>query len=367
MAAAPVLGVTRWVTLMCKFADKPEEQKTKAFFRAQYGNAPGELGHYWSEVSYGKVNLAGSEAFGWFVLPQPREFYVTKDANGKDKVNLSQLFRDCSAAADAEVSFAGVQGVNQMFNANLDGSAWGGSSCAPLDGTNSCKRVTWNPPFAYNSLAPLAHEMGHGYGLPHSDNADGDSDTYDNPWDVMSSAWRNAVPNATYGTLPKHINIYQRERLGWVEAARKQTIAATNDTRVQIQLDFADAVGSTNKQMVVLALPSQGDPFQNVVYTLEARRRVGAYESKLAGDAVIIHALQNFGTAKRQDADVPPANVSSNEGSMFKVGEMWASPDPLQTDWVIVEAATATGFRVSVGPKPRVTGGPGKPQLAPSR
>ena len=44
MAAAPINGVTRWVTLMCKFSDIGTEQKTKAFFDSQYGDAVGQLG-----------------------------------------------------------------------------------------------------------------------------------------------------------------------------------------------------------------------------------------------------------------------------------------------------------------------------------
>src|SRR3546814_14500583 len=72
-----------------------------------------------------------------------------------------------------------------MFNGALDGHAWGGGACAVLDGTRRCPRTTWNPPWAFTNLSPLAHEMGHGYGLPPSDNSDGHDDTYDNPWDVM--------------------------------------------------------------------------------------------------------------------------------------------------------------------------------------
>lgn len=99
-AAAPVNGVTRWVTLMCKFSDIGTEQKTQAFFQSQYGEGVGQLGHYWREVSYNKINLAGSSAHGWFTLPQPRSHYVTEE-NGEDKADLKKLFADCGAAADA--------------------------------------------------------------------------------------------------------------------------------------------------------------------------------------------------------------------------------------------------------------------------
>lgn len=354
--AKAVSGTTRWVTIACKFNDVATEQKPVTFFQGQYGTAPGQLGHYWNEVSYGKISLAGSTAHGWFTLPQARSHYITT-VDGEEDADLDQLFEDCVAAADPTVNFAGVQGINMMFNGDLDGSAWGGGACGPIEGApNACIRSTWNPPWAFNNLAPLAHEMGHGYGLPHSNNSDGDDDTYDNPWDVMSDAWRNAVANATYGALPKHINVYQRDRLGWMDAARKQAVAYRPGTRLRVNLDYAHVAGSANRQMLVLSMSAQADPYAGTLYVLEARKRNGTYENNLAGDAVIIHKLQNYGTAYSIDADTPPANVSNNEGSMFKVGETWVSPD--ESQWVTVEAETATGFIVSVGPKPRVMSSP---------
>ncbi|WP_253461840.1 hypothetical protein [Pseudoxanthomonas mexicana] len=363
-AAAPVNGVTRWVTLMCKFSDIGTEQKTQAFFQSQYGEGVGQLGHYWREVSYNKINLAGSSAHGWFTLPQPRSHYVTEE-NGEDKADLKKLFADCGAAADATVDFNSVQGVNMMFNGDLDGYAWGGGMCAPLEGrSNFCTRATWNPPWSFSNLAPLAHEMGHGYGLPHSDNSDGDSDTYDNPWDVMSDGWYNAVSDGTYGARPKHINIFQRHRLSWVDGARQQVIVLGDLATRDIALDYAHLAGSGNVQMLVLSLSPQADPYATVVYTLEARKREGPYEGALAGDAVIVHKVQASGTAYSIDADVPPANRANNEGSMFKVGERWVTPEGSHA--VSVKAQTATGFVVTVGP-PRAMSSPLPPLVRPAQ
>jgi M6 family metalloprotease-like protein len=346
-----ITGTTVWVTLMCKFSDIATEQKTRAFFQGQYGTAVGQLGNYWQEVSYNQINLTGSDAYGWATLPQPRSYYVTKDANGKDKADLGKLFTDCVAAHDPDVNFAvngGVQGVNMMFNGDLDGYAWGGSRCATLDGVNKCWSTTWNPPWSFGNLAPLCHEMGHGYGLPHANNSDGDSDPYDDPWDVMSDAWNNAVSNATYGTLPKHISQYSRNRLGWVAAVRKQTITAGSGT-VSLAMDRASVAGSSRVQMLVLNYPDQSTRY----YVVEVRKRGGNYENKLAGDAVIVHEVD---TSRKEpawsmDADTPPANRANNEGSMFKVGEMWTSPDFAFR--VTVDAATAEGFVVSVRRPPR--------------
>src|SRR3546814_4624610 len=87
--------------------------------------------------------------------------------------------------------------------------------------------------------------------------------------------------------------------------------------------------------MIVLAMQPRPDPYATVFYTLEARRRTGTYESALAGDAMIIHKVEDYGTAYSVDADVPPADVSNNEGSMFKPGEAWQSPD--RSRWLRVD------------------------------
>ena len=354
--APKITGTTVWATLLCKFSDIATEQKALSFFQGQYGNAIGQLDHYWREVSYNQINLTGSAAYGWYTLPQPRSFYVTKDANNKDKADLNKLFDDCVAAADADVNFAangGLQGVNMMFNGDLDGFAWGGGRCKLLDGVNKCWSTTWNPPWSFNNLAPLSHEMGHAYGLPHANNSDGDSDTYDNPWDVMSDAWNNGVANATYGRLPKHINIYSRNRLGWVGAARKATFQSA-DARRTYTIDRASLAGSSNVQMLTLAYPGTATRY----FTVEVRKRGGNYEANLAGDAVIIHEVDTgrASPAWSMDADTPPANRANNEGSMFKVGETWVSPDGLFR--LKVQAATTNGFTVEV--RGMRTGGPGR-------
>lgn len=348
--ATMVEGTTVWATIMCKFADIPTEQKSLAFFQSQYGNNPGQLDHYWREVSYGKINLAGSSAHGWFTLPHPRSHYVT--GSGQGAANLNALFDDCTAAADADVDFAangGLQGINMMFNGDLDGYAWGGGRCVTLDGVYKCWSTTWNPPWSFNNLAPLAHEMGHGYGLPHANNSDNDSDPYDNPWDVMSSAWNNAADDPVYGAVAKHINVYHRAQLGWIDAARRLDVVA-GEQHTAIQLDRASLAGSASPQMIVVRV--SGQP-QSRYYTVESRMRVGYYEPALAGDAVIIHAIdQNRDTpAWSVDSDVPPADVSYNEGSMFKPGETWTAPG--NAFRVRVWQQNATGFVVSIcGPRP---------------
>jgi hypothetical protein len=340
-----IAGNTVWATLLCKFSDITTEQKPLSFFSGQYGNSAGQLDHYWREVSYNKIHLTGSSAYGWFTLPSPRSTYVTTQTNGQLKADLNKLFDDCVAAANPTVNFAangGLQGINMMFNGDLDGFAWGGSRCKTLDGINKCWSSTWNPPWSFSNSAPLSHEMGHGYGLPHANNSDNDSDPYDNPWDVMSDAWSNAGTDTTYGKIAKHLSTYSRDRLGFVDAARKRTINA-NGT-YPIELDRASLIGSTKTQMIIVNPP--GEPATHY-WTIEARKPGGKYESNLAGFAVIIHEVLTTRQtpAWSVDATSPPANVANNEGSMFKVGETYTLPGKFS---VTVNSATTEGFNVTV-------------------
>lgn len=353
-----LLGNTRWVTIACRFNDIATEQQPVSFFRNQYGAGPGQLDHYWREVSYGKIDLAGSDAHGWFRLPKPRAQYIESNT-GHLSANLGLLFEDCVAAAEHAVDFSGVHGINMMFNAELDGRAWGGRSCGNVEGASRCLGTTWIPAGAHANLALLAHEMGHAYGLPHSDNSDNDTDTYDNPWDLMSAYWSHAGHSATYGTLPKHLNIQQRERMGWIDPPRRLDIPHGSSVS-GIVLDRASLAGSGQVQMVVLP-----EPGSDATYRLEVRKRVAGsrYEANLPGDAVIIHKIYNIGNVGYSvDADVPPADLSSNEGSMFRVGETWVSPGHMA---VRVQATTAEGFLISVS-RARVTGGTLPARLAPA-
>jgi len=342
-AANSVTGSQPWVTIACKFNDITSEPKDLAYFQAMLSDSPGRLDDYWRIVSHGKVNVAGSAAYGWFTLPHPRSYYVPSGGSA----DLAKLFTDCTSVANPTVDFSAFIGINQMFNGDLDGFAWGGNRSATLDGKSGLWSVTWEPPWAYQNEAPLAHEMGHGFGLPHANNSDLDSDPYDNPWDVMSDWRADATSDLTFGTLPKHINIYHRDRLGWIDAARKLTIGSAG-IWANLSLDAAEIDSSTNLQMIVVTLPGAAATHY---YTIEARRAGDAgdaYDRNLAGSAVIVHEID---TTRKEpawsvDAQSPPANVADDPGSMFVAGESWAAPGG--AFFVSVTATTQTGFVVSV-------------------
>jgi hypothetical protein len=84
-----IAGATRWITLMCRFPDIAGASRDLAYFQSIYGTAPTQLGHYWDEVSYGKISLTGSSAHDWKTLPQPRSVYVPIDPATIRKMRIS--------------------------------------------------------------------------------------------------------------------------------------------------------------------------------------------------------------------------------------------------------------------------------------
>ncbi len=334
-----VSGSQKWISLLCKFSDKPAEQENLTYFQEMYANDPAGLDHYWREVSYNEVNVAGSIAVDWVDLPSPQSSYIPNPGSGNSSSILGPLFEDCTAAADPFVDFTdGYVGINMMFNDSLNCCAWGGGRSASLDGQSQFWRVTWNPPWAFANAAVIAHEMGHGMGLPHTNNSDEDDNPYDNHWDVMSAATGSAVNDSVYGRLGKHINMYHKYRLGWVDDVDGYTVQPDDDLIKRI--NWTALTTTANEKFIRIPL-SDGSS-----YFIEARQESGQYESNLAGTAVIIHHVVSGRSepAWVVDADNPPANTANTEGVMWKPGETFVDPiDGYQVE--IIEQVT-NGFRV---------------------
>ena len=243
------------------------------------GQAPG-LDHYWREASFGTVNLTGSVVLGWYTLPRPRSYYVYGNPL---QLDTQRAASDCTGVADADVHFPSFIGINLMFNDDLDCCAWGGSTYLNLDGQSRTYRMTWLPPWGYESQGPVAHEMGHGFGLPHSSGPYGA--TYDSRWDVMSDVWGNCPPyDPTYGCVGTHTISYHKDLLGWIPSNRRYVAAL--GTSQTITLEPLDQLSSSGYMIARIPLPGSSTRF----YTVETRRLAG-YDAKLPGHAVIIHLV----------------------------------------------------------------------------
>ncbi|MBY6204240.1 hypothetical protein [Halomonas denitrificans] len=343
-ARGGVVGSQPWVSILCKFADIPDEPRDRTYFQDMYANAFGGLDDYWRKQSYGTIDIVGSTAVDWVDLPQPQGFYVPDPGNGSNS-NRNALFNDCTAAADPFVDYSnggtgGFSGINQMFNAELDCCAWGGGRFATLDGVTKSWRVTWEPPWAYAQSGVIAHEMGHGFGLPHANNFDNDGNPYDSPWDVMSSATGNAVDDPTFGRLGKHHTAFHKDILGWFAAS--EVLEVLPDSSVTVIVDAMTVPSTANLRMIRVPILGTDD-----WYTVEARALDG-YDGNLPGNAVIISHVDTSRSEPAWAVDTadPPANYGANEGTMFRVGETFVSPDGRIS--IAIDSATVDGFEITV-------------------
>ena len=326
-----VTGSQPFVSIMCKFKDVADTPNNLAYFKNMYGSTQPGLDHYWREVSYDYINLLGSDAYGWYTLPRNRADYLPGG-----NLDWDLAAEDCTGVADIDINFTDFIGINLMFNDHLDGFAWGGGWYGTLDGETKFWNMTWEPPWGYQNVTVMSHEMGHAFGLPHSSGQYGQ--TYDNQWDVMSDTWSNCfnATDPTYGCLGQHTISYHKDKLGWISGDKKFVYSTGTQTIILNKLALPD---STGYRMAKVPLPD------STFYTVELRKKDG-YDVKLPGEAVIIHHVNTARSRPAQVIDVDNNKNTGDGGAMWLPGETFV--DKVNNIAISVLSETVEGFQISI-------------------
>jgi hypothetical protein len=314
---------TPWVTVLCKYKDVSAEPVSPAHAQDMMGDTYPRLGHYWREVSYGQISLAGSRTVGWVTLPGEKAEYHDTEGNP----NFARLLEHATAAAAEQVQFPEFFGINLVFNDGVGCCNWGARWHTTIQGIERDWGVTWLPPSAMRFLHDVAHEMGHGYGLPHS---------RDDHWDVMSwgsCGLPSGIHHPVFGCVDVHTIAWHKDRLGWIPPERKHVHTSGSCT---LMLERLAQPGPDGFLMAQIPVPGR----ETRCYSVEARIRNG-YDEALPGDGVIIHEID---TTREMPAE--PVKNPAREHPLWLPGETFT--DTANGVHVTVHAATATGFEVGI-------------------
>ena len=342
-----VSGNTRWIFILCRFADSPGITPQPAQHYNDLLNDPQfGLDSYWRENSYNKINLANSRAVGWFNLPQPKSFYFyDRNGDGIAEVDFTRLTADATALADNEVYFPDFYGISFIFNQSFNGAAFGGSTAISTDNSgNRSYGATWIGSSLPISQSLHAHEMGHAYGLPHSTGPRVCPPfCYDSSWDVMSKG-ASVSFNPTFGTIAPHTISYHKDLLGWVAPARKVSVKP-GEAKTFDLAGLQSGDGIITSIISQRGVPRLGD-VGGVYFTAEARTKV-SFDSNIPNEAVIIHRIDPGDYASPARVVVKTIGADPNgPGGWWLPGQTFT--DPVTGIKITVNSTTATGFNLSV-------------------
>lgn len=327
------IGNKKFVNILCKFADQPNEPRSPSYFDQMFGSSYPGLDHYWREVSYNQMNVAGSVTVGWYTLPYNYSHYLP--ASGFDYANFT---RDCAMQADAAIYFPDFYGINFIGNVTLEGGVLGrGGPNQPLslDGGVRTYGMTWLSPAGYRWESVVAHEMGHSFGLQHSSGPYGSE--YDSAWDVLS--WYTISPyEPTFGYIPQNTISSHKDFLGWIPAEQKFVPAAAERRLITLTPLENPPSASGRRTYQMAQIPIYGtDQF----YTVEARNLIG-YDAPLPAKAVVIHKVGTRSIVVDPDDNSDPNDAAAQ----WQPGETFV--DAANHIAVTVESEAGGNFNVII-------------------
>ena len=286
---------------------------------------------YYKEVSFGVRSLVGTrdatgDVFGWYTL---------------DQTNAGCAYQDWGTAARAKAQAAGVDlsGYDHVVHYFPKTSTCQFSGVGQLPG-----KYNW---INASGSQTIAHELGHNFGVHHAssyrcvDNnvpvAIGGTCTaneYGDPFDVMGSGYR-------------HLNGYQKEKLGFLETSNVQTVTAAGSFNIAPLEQKA-----TGAQLLRFPIPGTSD-----VYYVEYRQPFG-FDSFRTTDpvanGVLIHRITvpTRGVLQTKLIDNAPSTTSFTDAALT-VGNTFTDSAANVSFTLTARSATSATVQVSfTGPPP---------------
>lgn len=303
--AAVTTGEQKVAVILVNFQDEATQPIAPAAAQALVF---GEVSDFYWEASYQKTFFSG-DTFGWFTIP------VSKAGCDTDLIAREAD----KAAAAAGANLAAYSRLVYLF-------PQAGCSAAGYNSGSTLPSRIWIMGNGF-SAGTIAHELGHNFGLLHSQTIDcgaqvlGTSCTtksYGDPADTMG-----------YGATP-HFNAFQKELLGWLGGSGQPPIA-----RVTSSGTYAiGAYETAGTRALALKIPKGTDPTTGKLthYYVEYRQPIGfdrtlADFGNLTGGVLLHTGVEGDGFSSylldTTPDSVPASTYSDVEDGALAVGRTY--------------------------------------------
>lgn len=297
-----------WAILLSRFSDVSTEPQSPQFYRDFYTtNGFGGVVDYWRAATSGAYDLSGSEVFGWFQMPHSTSELSALTFPG-DRSKVAQWGIDTARGNGVDLSR--FKGIVVVLNALCDHGFAGNAVLISHHTPGLCE-------FGF-----ICHEMGHGFGLPHSWSANPDYE-YGDGWDVMSFATTtflfDCAFEGTSGSATVGLNARNLRALGAVPPGREWGPGGP-DFSAAITLDPLNQEPLGNHGSLVITIPptaSRPPRPSGSVFTAEFRHKAG-WDQAIPEDAVTIHEIRSNGFSYLQPG----------MWGRFHAGDTFTTPDP---------------------------------------
>jgi M6 family metalloprotease-like protein len=305
VTVTPVLGEKKALCVLMQYPDAPMEKTAQDFDNLlnQEGysvdNAKGSVRDFYIENSYGKMELNTTVA-GPYTAAHNHDEYGDRSGTKYGGADLAK--EAITAAYNAGINlreFANEDGRLETFHVIFAGHGSEASGeptdiwahkwqlDAPLtlgEGENKVTAHVYScsPELRkakgedITHIGVICHELCHVFGAPDyydTDAASGGQFSGTGEWDLMAEGIWNGPTEATWGTEPAHINMFQKIQYGWVTPVEL--------TGSQAVVDMPHAAGSPTAY--VINVNDDGEQ-----YILENRQQTG-FDSSIPGHGLLIY------------------------------------------------------------------------------
>jgi hypothetical protein len=212
---------TQWLVALCYPSDQASivPSRDQTFYKNLFGGAPGtgNAQEYWDSMSYetGSNHMFTGTLSAWTSTGHPLSWH-------QQQSRATNIQTCANAVLNSSTAYSSRTFYNYIavYNGQLDEGAAG----TTIQNQNQTGVII----DSFSPQTGILHEMGHGWGLPHSFNDQGVE--YGDPDDIMSALNVNAYPG-NYCVPPGSwygcdngpgVNAWTRWQLGWLSPLKRQ-------------------------------------------------------------------------------------------------------------------------------------------------